>query len=159
MITKDFVEKVNPKQKTYNPKYSEGTYKFLHKNKNNNIKVYWRKKNNISGSVTNFDSSEMKFYPTQVYFMYEVNGDWLGTSWTNIMRNEYKVMDYSSFEMVEFEDITDWFIAEYVKVGRCLFDREHINFLLGENYEYVTDDQRFEVVDGVKKCRWCRKEV
>ena len=159
MITKEYLKTINPKQQSYNPKYSQGTYTFLHKNKNKDIKIYWLNKNYVTGNIIAFNKRAIKFYPTQIYFMYKVNGDWLGTSWTNIMRNKYKVYDYSSWEMNEFEDITEWFFNEYSKIGRCLFDREHINFLLGENHNYVGEEGRFETVDGVKYCRWCGKEI
>jgi len=159
MINKEFLKQINPKTKPYNPKYSQGTYTFLHKNRNKDIKIYWRKRNNFSGDIITFNKKAIKFYPTQIYFMYKINGDWLGTSWTKIMRNEYQVMDYSNWEMNEFEDITEWFCEEYIKIGRCLFDTTHSNFLLGENNEYVGVENRFEVINGVKFCRWCGKEI
>jgi len=159
MIDKQFLQLINPKSKPYNPKYSQGTYAFLHKNINKDIKIYWLNKNYVTGNITTFNRKAIKFYPTQIYFMYKINGDWLGTSWTKIMRNEYQVVDFSSWEMNEFEDITEWFCDEYVKIGRCLFDRGHTNFLLGENHNYVSNEERFEIVDGVKYCKWCGKEI
>jgi len=159
MLNKEFLKAINPKQQPYNPKYSEGTYKFLHKNKNKDIKIHWRKRNNFSGDIVAFDPSKIKFYSTQVCFMYKENGNWFGTSWANIMRNEHKLYDYSDWDREEFEDITEWFCDEYLRIGRCLFDSVHTNFLLGENHNYVNDSERFEIVDGIKYCRWCGKEV
>ena len=157
MIDKEFLQLVNPKIIPYNPKYSEGTYTFLYRNRNKGVKIYWKKKNNFSGDIVNFNPSEV--CSPQVYFMYKENGDWFGVSWYRIMSNEYKVLDYSSFEMDGFEDITDWFCDEYIKIGRCLFDVTHSNFLLGENHDYVSNEERFEMINGIKKCRWCGKVV
>jgi len=156
MITKEFLKEINPKQKSYNPKYSEGTYKFL--NDNNLIKVFWNKVSRINGEITNFDPSKIKFYPTQIYFIFDTTKSWLGTSWTNIMSNKYKLYSYEGLER-NFKDITEWFCEEYLRIGRCLFDREHTNFLLGENHNYVSDDERFEMLKGIKKCKWCGKVI
>jgi len=157
MINKEFLQAINPKEKPYNPKYSEGTYTFLHRNRNKDVKVYWKKKDNINGDIVSFDPSDIR--SPQIYFMYRENGDWFGVSWYRIMSNKYKVLDYSSFEMDGFDDITEWFCNEYIRVGRCLFDSNHINFLLGENNDYVGEHNRFEIIDGVKSCRWCGKEI
>lgn len=157
MITSEFLKTINPNSKPYNPKYSEGTYTFLNRNKNKDVKVYRKKRDNINGAIVDFDPDDIR--TPQIYFMYRENGDWFGASWYRIMSNEYKVLDYSSFEMDGFEDITEWLCEEYSKVGRCLFDTSHINFLLGENHDYVGEENRFEVINGVKSCRWCGKEI
>jgi len=159
MITKEFLKAINPKSNPYNPKYSQGTYTFLHKNINKDIKIYFKNRNNITGNIITFNIRAIKYYPTQIYFMYKTDYKWQGISWFKIMSNKYETMDYSSLEMKEFEDITDWFCSEYIKIGRCLFDIEHINFLLGENHNYVGEKNRFETVDGIKKCKWCGKVV
>jgi len=160
MLSKEYLNQINPNQNPYNGKYSHGTYRFLFNNKNKDIKVYWKKTNYIDGEVTDFNQNNIRFYPTQIYFMYESNGDWLGVSWTIIMQNKYKVSDYTCFMSEdEFEDITEFFFSEYLRIGRCLFDQKHINFLLGKDYNYVTKEERFETVDGIKKCRWCGKEI
>jgi len=159
MISKEYLNQINPNQNPYNAKYSEGTYRFLSKNKNKDVKVYWRKKSYINGEITEFKTNNIRFYPTQIYFMYDLCGDWLGTSWTNIMRNKYKVMDYSYFDKNEFEDISEFFFSKYLRIGRCLFDQEHINFLLGKDYNYVIKEERFEFIDGVKKCKWCGLQI
>lgn len=156
-MNKEFLQLINPNVKPYNPKYSEGTYKFLHRNKDKDVKAYWKKKNNIDGDIVAFNSSNI--YSSQIYFMYRENGDWFGISWQRIMSNEYKVLDYSSFEMDDFEDITEWFCEVYLRVGRCLFDTAHVNFLLGENHNYVTEEERFQVVESVKYCRWCGRDI
>ena len=160
MLSKEYLNNINPNQNPYNAKYSHGTYRFLFNNKNKDIKVYWKKTSYIDGEVTDFNKNNIRFYPTQIYFMYESNGDWLGVSWTRIMQNKYKVSDYTCFMSEdEFEDITEFFFSEYLRIGRCLFDQKHINFLLGKDYNYVTKEERFETVDGIKKCRWCGKEI
>ena len=159
MLSKEYLNQINPNQNPYNAKYSQGTYKFLSKNKNKDIKVYWKKTNSIDGETTDFNINNIRFYPTQIYFMYEVNGDLLGVSWIRVMHSMYKFMDYSYFGREDFEDITEFFFNKYLRIGRCLFDKEHINFLLGEDYNYVTEEERFEIVNGVKKCKWCKKEI
>ena len=40
------------------------------------------------------------------------------------------------------------FFSEYEKIGRCLFDKDHRDFM--ENNE-----GRFDEKDGFKKCGWC----
>lgn len=153
MISKEYLEKINPNKDTYNAKYSEGTYKFLSKNKNKDVKIYFRKKDKIDGKLLEFNPTNV--YSTQIYFMYEVNGDWLGTPWVNIMQNKYQVMDYTNFDRDEFEDITDTFLDTYLKIGRCMFDNKHINFLLGKDHAYVSNEERFTEKDGHKTCLWC----
>lgn len=46
-------------------------------------------------------------------------------------------------------DITEWFWTEYVRIGRCLFDHDHGNFIQDA-------DGRYEVhSDREKTCHWC----
>lgn len=53
-------------------------------------------------------------------------------------------------------DITEWFFDNYKKDGRCVFDREHINFMQGA-------DSRFTYVNNTRRCNWCgewhKKEI
>lgn len=157
MINKEYLKKINPNKLEYEAKYSEGTYKFLSKNKNKDIKIFWRKRSGIDGRIIEFNPEDV--CSPQVYFIYEQNGDLLGTSWSSIMWNKYKVMDYTGWDREEFEDITDIFLDTYLRIGRCMFDSEHINFMLGKNHSYVTKEERFKTIDGIKKCRWCGIEI
>ncbi len=162
MINKEYLNKINPKQEVYDSKYSEETYKFLNKNKTKDIKVYWHKKSLIGlidGSYTAFNPDEIELHPTQIYFIYKSQGDWLGISWIEIMSNNYKVLDYSDCDRTDYIDVTEWFYKKYLEIGRCIFDKKHYNFLLGENYNYVKEEERFDVIDGIKKCRWCDKII
>jgi hypothetical protein len=157
MISKEYLKQINPNKKIYEAKYSEGTYKFLTKYKNKDIRIYWNKRSMVDGSLVEFNPLDV--YSTHVYFMYEQNGDLFGTTWTNIMWNKYRVMDYSCWNRNEFEDITDIFLNTYLKIGRCMFDSEHINFMLGQNHSYVSKEERFEIVDDKRKCKWCGKDI
>lgn len=159
MITKDFIKQINPKQQIYNAKYSEGTYKFLNKYKDKDFKIYYNKQNRFDGNIIEFNQYKITFYPTQIYILYEEFGDLLGTTWTAIMRNNYQLHDYTHWDRNNFQDITEWFCENYLKVGRCLVDTEHTNFLLGEKHAYVTNDERFEIVNNIKKCKWCGKTI
>ena len=158
MITNDFRKQVKPKQIPYNAKYSEGTYAFLNKYKNKDLKVYWKNTSQFDGSVLELNQNNL--YTTQVYFMYEETGDLYGARWSNIMHNDYRIMDYTCWDKNEFEDITEWFCETYLKIGRCLVDSSHNNFLLGKDHGYVTKEERFDnLIDGVKKCKWCGEIV
>ena len=158
MIDKLYLKQINPNQNknTYNPKYSEGTYKFLNKYKKKDIKVYWKKKNNWDGKETDFSFD--KVCTPQVFFIYEENSDYFGASWSQAMQNKYGIKDYT-YMISEFDDITDIFLDKYLKIGRCVFDTTHLNFMLGENHNYVGDENRFETIDGIKKCKWCGKVI
>ena len=159
MLTKEFIKNINPKQNPYNTKYSEGTYKFFNKYKSKDLKIYWNKRSRFDGKITEFNAENISFYPTQIYFMYEELGDLYGTTWSQVMQNKYKVSDYTHWDRNDFQDITEWFCNTYLKIGRCIFDNEHTNFLLGQNHGYVGDEERFEIIDEVKKCKWCGKAI
>lgn len=45
-------------------------------------------------------------------------------------------------------DITDWFFENYKRDGRCVFDREHIDFMRGT-------ENRFTYVNNTRRCNWC----
>ena len=74
------------------------------------------------------------------------------------MQNKYGIQDYT-YMINDFQDITEIFLSKYLEIGRCVFDTTHNNFLLGENHGYVGDENRFEIVDGIKKCKWCGKII
>lgn len=160
IIIKEYLKQINPNQdkNIYNAKYSEGTYRWLNKYKKKDIKIYWNKRSPVDGKITEFDFKNVAAYPTQIIFCYEEFGDLFGTQWNTIMRNSYKVVDYCLWKD-NFEDITDVFLKEYLKIGRCLFDKEHINFVLGKDHAYVKDEERFEYINGIKKCKWCGKVI
>ena len=157
MLSKEFLKQINPKQKdSYNPKFSEGTYKFLNRYKKKDIKVYWKRTSNWSGKETEFTFNRVS--TPQVFFIYEENSDYFGASWNQVMQNKYGIFDYT-YQISDFEDITEIFLSKYLEIGRCVFDTTHNNFLLGENHNYVGDENRFEIIDGIKKCKWCEKII
>lgn len=46
-------------------------------------------------------------------------------------------------------DITDWFWNEYLKVGRCIWDKSHNTWLMN-------DDDRFTYINkNSRRCNWC----
>ena len=158
MISKEYLNQINPNVIPYNPKYSWGTYSFLKKYKNKDIKVYWMKRNSINGKIIEFNKdSDLLF--TRIYFCYNINGDFLGTSWRNICYNKYTLYDYTHYDKEWFVDITKWFMNKYLKIGRCMIDTTHINFIINKDHSYVEDEDRFEFIFGMKNCKWCGKIV
>lgn len=143
MITKEYLEQINPNVESYNPKYSWGTYIFLKRHNNRDIKVYWKKYSGFDGEEVKFNKDNLLLH--HVYFCFKSDGDLLGTTWQRICWNKYVLMDYSNYEDI-FEDITDWFFEEYLRIGRCLIDTEHNNFLINKDHSYVQDEDRFEYV-------------
>lgn len=48
-------------------------------------------------------------------------------------------------------DITEWFWNEYVKSGRCIFDREHNGWWQGDQERYT------QINKNSRKCKWCNQ--
>ena len=46
-------------------------------------------------------------------------------------------------------DITEWFWKEYIKNGRCLFDKDHSGWWIGD------EDRFYHINKNNKKCKWC----
>lgn len=157
ILSKKYLQQINPKQKIYNAKYSQGTYNFLKKHQNKDITIYWDSEDNLSGC--NIEFNENKISSRQILFCFHnKNEEIFGTCWMNIMVNKYQLYDYS-YQNDTFQDITNWFFDNYLKIGRCLFDDNHVNFLLGENHNYVKDEERFNIINGHKTCKWCEKII
>lgn len=53
-------------------------------------------------------------------------------------------------ELIEkHKDVTDLFWSEYARIGRCLFDIDHEDFML------YTDDRYRSVNPYHRECKWC----
>lgn len=85
--------------------------------------------------------------------MYVFTGDkeYIGMSIHGIMDGTRNSLgDYCLYQD-QLIDITEWFFKEYLKIGRCIFDREHKGWWQG-------GDTRFTVINkSSRRCNWCGK--
>ncbi len=57
----------------------------------------------------------------------------------------------SSLNPNHIVDITEWFWSEYVIVGRCIFDREHVIWWQGAASRFT------QINKNSRKCNWCNQ--
>jgi hypothetical protein len=150
------INKIKPKVKGQSDKYSWNLYKFLHKQINQKeigkyvlkqIKVYWLHHSRWDGEYLEFNPNELDI---RQIIISPFGGTRTGYFLSQILlegKNECFALPYEDDELT---DITEWFFKTYEKDGRCMFDREHNGWLLG-------DENRFTYVNNTRKCSWCGK--
>ncbi len=112
-------------------------------------------RSHLDGGYEPFDPNQ-SVKPGQCYFakIYPDNQGWVGRKLLEVMGmapyGEIKLYAYSiQEEHGRYIDITEWFWEEYRKSGRCIFDREHDGWWMG-------DETRFTAINrNSRKCNWC----
>jgi len=123
-------------------------------------RIFYYDKSDIDGSIVALNKTQ-SLPPWHCYFakIYPMNQGWAGAKLSDIMRpgkNEFYAYGVT-LKAEHLTDITDWFLREYVKLGRCIFDREHNGWWQG-------DDKRFTNINKhSRRCNWCgewqRREI
>lgn len=145
---------IKPKQKNKSDKYSWQLYRYFEKNELSlgNIRVIYSKENIFNGESIELDKNKLN--TNQIWIgNYEADGLWFhGNAIGTIIgcsREKYTVFANPWLKNKEIIDITDWFINEYIKIGRCIWDKSHTGWL-------KDDDNRFTYIDdNNRKCNWC----
>ena len=133
-----------PKLKGESDKFSLGVYRVLKKYPGIRI-VYYSK--NSMGEYDPFDPKKSQS-PRQI-FMLHSGSAMVGLNVSQAMDNKLQEYAFSLWDREKFVDITDWFFKEYAKRGRCIFDKEHHGWWIGE-------ENRFTVINWhSRRCNWC----
>lgn len=115
-----------------------------------NINVYWYPLNRMLGKSVSFENRNEIILP-HVIFAGMNDRRMIGTSWESIVQADYRLRRYDVNEMKKLEVITDWFTEQYVKIGKCLYDPMHHDFM-------VDSKKRYSVIDENKRqCKYCGK--
>lgn len=152
MFTKEILKQIKPKIKNESDKYSWNLYKFL---SINNCRVYWLEKGSISGEIVPFSERENVNISGHLVFGWGVRDgrtfdSYSGTRMGDILRKSNPtIWSFIMYNNEWFSDVTDWFIKEYIKDGRCIFDRKHHGWMRNTENRYI------KVGNNSCKCRWC----
>ena len=144
----NLAEKIKPKVKGKSDKYSWNLYKWV-KKKGFYPKVWFDTENRLNGEKLEFDKENFPTYQLWIGGS-DKEGLWFyGSSLRSILSPRCK--EWANPWMANKHiDITDWFWNEYIKIGRCIWDKSHDGWL--ENA-----DERFAYVGNTRKCKWCGK--
>jgi|GEM_PF-1168993 len=163
------IKLIKPKDKK-SDKYSIQLYNFLKRNYPNGCNVYY-----ISTQLK-WNNETKETYEVDVPFdenTFNIGDIWIGVTERETYNNgEFKgyidwmygnllgtILGYSRNKYTVFAnpwnnkktviDITDWFWNNYIKIGRCIWDRSHKGWL-------DNDENRFTHIDqNNRKCNWC----
>jgi hypothetical protein len=154
--------KVKPAKARVSDKYSWNLYRFFRflekegvKHPSMDYKILYYKKSPVDGSIVEFKPTESlhaghifitKVYPSDQGTASRRISEIFGMSPNK--RIEFYCYDFS-LESKHIVDITEWFWDEYVKHGRCIFDREHIGWWQGDDVRFTTIGQ------DTRRCNWC----
>lgn len=172
----EFVNKIKPKE-NYSDKYSLLLYKFLYKNRNKfpfkyDFKILYDATTDcFSPSFPKVQNMLIGGLPINeephTFFGNRINSIICDTSKEIWCFNPWSV-SYHGGKTPEIINITDWFIETYIKIGRCLFDPEHCDFIMNPETRYSYDITKSDVnsrtfsfycPDTIKICNWCGKTL
>jgi predicted nucleic-acid-binding Zn-ribbon protein len=161
------IEVVKPKEKV-SDKYSIQVYKFLTKNPCC-LKVYYQAMHPIQVScdenhepvyeykyfefdINNFNIKDI-YFSCQSQDLVSKYNEITGATLSRIIsdsKNKYELYCYAcGYSPRKYVDITSIFWSEYVKRGRCIWDRKHNGWLMD-------DDNRFTYANkNSRRCNWC----
>lgn len=132
---------IKPKNTKVSDKYSANLYKYFKKNPNSRV---FKPKDKNNGS------------PTKIVFGNIVHDKIICSLMSNILRYGFPYILYLKAD--EYEDITKTFMDEYIRSGRCVWDKAHNGWLQGskDRFTYTNENERV--------CNWCgevqrKKEV
>jgi hypothetical protein len=160
------INQIKPKVKGQSDKYSWNLYNFLNKLYKkrdvgkyikNQMEIVWLTNARWNGEHIEFDPNNLNKGLNQLLIIpLGIENCRSFYSMNSIMR-EGKAMEFALvWKKEELVNITDWFIENYIKDGRCVFDRNHDRWM-----QYT--ENRFTYVNSTRKCNWCgewhKKEI
>lgn len=137
------IYKIKPKNINKSDKYSANLYKYFKENPNSRV---FKSKNVDNRSATKI-------------LIGEANEEAItGTTLNHILTDNFNKWYMLYSEYGEYEDFTETFINEYIRIGRCVWDEEHSGWMRGDDnrFNYNNENERI--------CNWCgevqrKKEV
>ena len=155
-----------PKRSGQSDKYSWQLFIFLLKNRNRFDglpKVYYCQTQNkympgeeVFNTFEEVPFDKNDFNPRYIYIGCKREGWYSAGRLSSILgcsAEKYTVWAINWLENMTVIDITDWFWPEYLKVGRCIWDRSHDGWL-------ADDDERFTQINrNSRRCNWCGKHL
>lgn len=127
IITKEYLNSVQPKLKGTSDKYSWNIYRYLKKHKGEDVRVF---------SSTNNTGVIGRKHP----------GGVIGCDLGSLIRST-RIQEYWFDDNWNLKEITKY-LDEYQRVGRCLLIPHDFVWYEGE-------DTRFTYVNNTRKCNWC----
>lgn len=134
---------IKPKNVKTSDKYSANLYKYFKKNPNSRV-FKSKNKNNISS--------------TEILIGKANDEAITGTTLSHILTDDFKKWYILYSEYGEYEDVTENFMNDYIRIGRCIWDKTHSGWVMG-------DEKRFTYTNKNERvCNWCgevqrKKEV
>lgn len=128
------LKKIKPRLIRKSDKYSSNLYKYL--------KLYPNSR--VYKSVDIDNRTAMK-----IVVGHKNNEAITGTTLDHILASNMYRHYWLYSEYGEYEDITEQFMNDYIRIGRCLWDKDHKGWMNGdeERFSYINDDERV--------CNWC----
>lgn len=158
------VNMIKPEEQS--DKFSWNIYQFIKKHPDC-TRVFWHKKNYMNGGIVEFNNRDNVEGASLGWNLFigrrdKQNFDDIhfsvvtGNRVRNILGNSRERFNLWSLHPIagwptgdEFEDVTEWFWDNYIKFGRCLFDKGHNGWWIG-------DTDRFTYLDeNTRQCNWC----
>lgn len=134
---------IKPKNVKTSDKYSSNLYKYFKENPD--VRVFKSKnKNNRSVTEILIGNSNKEAVT--------------GTTLRHILIDDFKQWYILYSEYGEYEDITKTFMSEYIRIGRCVWDTTHDNWMIDSKNRFTNTNENERV------CNWCgevqrKKEV
>lgn len=145
----NIIARIKPVKRGESDKYSWNLYRYLKEHRN--VRICWYSKSIINGTAIPFESTK-SLLSTQTVVLIGESGS-SGNRIANILGNgeSGKIVSYSLglWQQDKFVDITEWFFREYLRIGRCIFDREHNGLWLGSEGRFT------QINRNSRKCNWC----
>lgn len=177
MNINNFVSKIKSKE-NYSDKYSLLLYKFLYKNRNKfpfkyDFKIlYDATTNSFNPSFPKVQNMYIGGLPLEeephTFFGNRINSIICNTS-KEIWCMHLWSTSYHGGKTPQIINITEWFIENYIKIGRCLFDPHHTDFMMNTESRYTElllpnyvelANRGEQITDqNTKHCNWCGKTL
>lgn len=142
----DLLEKIKPAVKGKSDKYSWFLYNWIKKNKFLDLTVWFDTRSILDGKETNFDKKNIHI--GQIWIGSAESGWFHGSRLGSILGGKYQTWANPWMKNTHI-DITEWFWEEYLKDGRCIWDRNHDRWIADDENRYIY------INNNSRKCRWC----
>lgn len=140
-------ELYKPKVKGESDKFSWNLYWFIEKHRN--VRIMFNTKDRINGKHLVFNPKDS--LPGWQVFIFIGDHEYTGRPLYGVMDGTRNSLgDYCLFQN-QIIDITEWFFKEYLRIGRCIFDRGHKTYWQGGSSRYT------QINKSSRKCNWCGK--
>lgn len=156
-IKNDILPFIKPITKDENGKYNKKLYNLLKKMSNDQyqnrqFRVYFKPTSWWDGTEITFHKNihkEVSSIIRQINLSPYGHKESGYSLMESLQKNKPERYSWIMHNPNKFIDITNWFFDTYIKMGRCMFDRNHYDFDNEHNQRYYIINKNH------RKCRWC----